>query len=333
MILMRLLTILVLMATAACGASASLQPPASPQSAPSPTTELTETAEASEAAHQPVVPAPMGILPPSSVARVTVDGLRVRAGPPDWAGFPDLPQPDEVIHTLSAGDLVLIGPSPLSYHPPETSPDGRGWYEVQVGGRISTTLVDGGIIGWVAEGESGLEYLSAAPLTCPGTATLEALLYLSGEGGAGDELTTGWDRLACHGGEQLEVEGVHEYWCYEGGVYPYEFRPAFIAYPGAGCAGLILDDIDADGHGRAGALPLHFRDGFAAYPERGDVIRVRGHFDDPVSSSCSADTPPGFDGVAIDPEFLILFCREQFVVDEVTVIGHRDLAPLPWEPH
>jgi len=28
---------------------------------------------------------------------------------------------------------------------------------------------------------------------------------------------------------------------------------------------------------------------------------------------------------------LVLYCREQFVVEEITIIGHRDLAPPWWE--
>jgi hypothetical protein len=278
------------------------------------------------------VPNPLGILPPGSVARVTVDGLRVRAGPPYWAGFPDLPQPTEIVAVLSAGDLVLIGTSPLAYHPPETSPDGRGWYEVGVGGRITTSFIEqGSISGWVAEGEAGLEYLEAEMVTCPGSGTLEALLYPPGHGVDGDELTTAWDRIACSGGEPRELEGVYDYLCLGNGFYPYNWEPAFIAYPHF-CGGLILDDIDAEGNGRAGYLVLRFPEDFGVLPQRGDVVQVEGHFDDPLSSTCSAATEPGFDGMAIDPKFLVLFCREQFVVDDVLVIGHRDLAPPPWEP-
>jgi hypothetical protein len=242
-----------------------------------------------------------------------------------------MPSHAEVIYSLSAGDIVLIGSSPLSYVPPESSPDGHGWYEVHVGGPSATSYIDGGINGWVAEGEHGLEYLKAEPVVCPDQASLETLLHPPGQGVDPEVMTTGWDRLACLGGERLELEGVFEYLCNEVGIYPYEFSPAFIAWPQT-CSGMIRDDIDPDGYGRAGALPLRFPAAFGDYPQRGDVVRVVGHFDDPVSSTCSAEPPPGFDGVAIDLEFLVLFCREQFVVDEVTIIGHRDLAPLPWEP-
>ncbi len=63
--------------------------------------------------------------------------------------------------------------------------------------------------------------------------------------------------------------------------------------------------------------------------KRGDVLRLRGHFDDPAATSCSAETGPGFEGVAVDVSFLLLFCREQFVPDEWEVIDHRQLAPSP----
>jgi hypothetical protein len=69
----------------------------------------------------------------------------------------------------------------------------------------------------------------------------------------------------------------------------------------------------------------------AAVPERGDVLQITGHFDDPAAADCTATTEPGFTGPGIDPEFLGLFCRERFVVEQWTVTDHRDLAPLPWE--
>lgn len=275
-------------------------------------------AEPSASTHTPVVPTPVGLLPPDSEARVVAKGLRVRAGQP---GSPDY---DHVLYSLSVGDLVLISWSPWAYLPPEASPDGRGWYEVQVGGASINALADGGIHGWVAEGDSGLEWLTAEPVTCPGPATLALLLAPPDQE---DRWTTGWERLACQGGKQLELEGVAEALCYEGIESPYTFAPFFLASPDR-CSGIVVDDIDADGNHSALALDLRYRED-VAWPERGALLSLSGHFDDPASSTCTATA--GFEPSEVDAEFLVLFCRERFVVDELSVIGHRDLAPPFWE--
>jgi hypothetical protein len=260
----------------------------------------------------------VGILPPDSVARVVAGGLRVRGG---HAGAPEY---DHILYSLSAGDLVLIGSGPWSYVPAKASPDGRGWYEVHVGGASIDSTADGGINGWVAEGDGGLEWLAAEPVTCLGPATLALLLAPPDQE---DRWTTAWERLACQGGEQLELEGVSEALCFEGAESPYTFAPFFLASPDM-CSGIVVDDIDADGNHSSLALDLRYREN-VAWPQRGDLLRVSGHFDDPASSTCTATA--SFSPSLVDPEFLILFCRERFAVDEHTIIGHRDLAPPPWE--
>ena len=294
---------------------------------PTATAATTGAAEPSVAPYPPIVPTPAGILPPDSVARVTAAGLRVRGGRP---GTPDH---EQVIYSLSAGDLVLIGSSPLSYLPAEFTPDGRGWYEIHAGGAEIDSYMGGGINGWVAEGEHGLEWLATEALMCRGADTLAGVLTPPDQGGQTHEWATAWDQLACFGGDQLELEGVIETPCYEGAETPYEYQPAFVANPDI-CAGrdFVVDEIDAEGNHEGRALQLRFPPAFGAWPERGELVRVRGHFDDPASSTCTVKVQPDYDFVAVfDPEFVILACRERFVVDGLTVIGHRDLAPLPWE--
>jgi hypothetical protein len=76
------------------------------------------------------------------------------------------------------------------------------------------------------------------------------------------------------------------------------------------------------------ALPLGIPGEFGGPdPVRGDLIRVTGHFDDPLAGSCTATAAA--EVRTIDPAFLELFCREKFVVTALEVIGHRELAPLP----
>ena len=245
-------------------------------------------------------------------------GLRVRAGQPGSLAY------DQILYSLSEGNLVLIGSSPWSYLPPAASSDGRGWYEVHVGGASIDSTADGGINGWVAEGDSGLQWLTPASVTCLGPVTLALLLAPPDQE---DRWTTGWERLACQGGQQLELEGVAEDLCYEGIESPYTFAPYLLASPDR-CSGLVADDIDANGHHSSFALDMRWRIAFAP-PSRGTLLQVSGHFDDPASSTCTATA--SFEPSAVDPDFLVLYCRERFVVDELAAIGHRDLAPLPWE--
>jgi hypothetical protein len=213
--------------------------------------------------------------------------------------------------------------------PPESSPDGRGWYEVHVGGPTVTSYIDGGLNGWLVEGEAGLEYLELLPVTCPSQLTLETLLYPPGQGMEGDAFATPWDRLACTGDAPLELQGVFDYTCNEGGISPYHFEPAWLAAP-ENCLGLFIDEIENGEKRFATHLRLRIGEGVPS-PTRGDVLRVSGQFDHPASSSCAVTVPPGFEGALADPEFVALFCREQFVVDQSQVAGHRDLAQLPWE--
>lgn len=263
----------------------------------------------------PVIPPPAGVLPPGSVAVVTVNGVRVRAGHPGL-GSSD----DEVLGSLDAGTQVTVGWSPFSYLSAERSPDGRAWYAVQAGGRVPA----GGelLSGWVAAGDTGLEFLRIEPTFCPAKLNLDALLWTPPHNEEAEGLTTSWDRLACAGGRSLELEGVFEV-CYEGGHYPYTFKPDYLASPD-NCASLILD-----GSQRAGSLPIGIPPALTdTWPERGDLLRVTGHFDDPASVNCAA-TPDGDFETSVDPAFLGLFCRERFVIEALHVIGHRDLPSLP----
>ena len=294
------------------------EPDASMTSSASSGATPSAAAEPSLVAHEQIVPTPAGLLPPASVARVVGRGLRVRAEQPGLAGH------DLILYSLSVGDPVLVYPDAESYLPPEKSSDGRGWYRVHVGGASINSYADGGIDGWVAEGENGLEWLALDPVTCFGPATLATLLAPPG---STDAWTTAWERLACQGGEPLQLEGLIESRCFDAPDTSYTFLPEFLAAPTSSCWGLAADDVDTDGHLRSGLnLDLSYPADSGALPQRGDLVRVRGHFDDPASSTCTAKTSIGQS--LIDPEFLVFYCCERFVVDELAVIGHRDLAPL-----
>lgn len=301
-------------ATTAVSPNATLSPTATDEPA-SPTPSPAQVGEPSVLGH------PAGLLAPGSVARVTADGLRVRRGPPGT------PEHSDVTYTLNSGDEVLVSWSPLAYISPAESVDGRGWYDVQVGG----AALDGGASGWVAAGDGGLEYLEHVAVSCPSEHNLENLVYSPFTDGDLERIATPWERLACNGDQPLEVTGVFEYICSEGGVYPYRFDP-HLAAP-QWCSALMIDAIDPGGSFRhSQGLVVRFPAFAPSDLARGDLLRVQGHFDDPASSTCSAQTEPGFAGRAIDTQFLELFCREQFVPDEWELIDHRELAPLPWMP-
>jgi hypothetical protein len=317
------------------GSATASSPPASASAAesaaPSATAQASQpatpsaSAEPSAGEEAAVVEPPSDLLPPGSVARVTADGLRVRGGPPGS------PEHKDVRYTLNAGDLVLVDWTPLAYVSPSESADGRGWYSVHVGGASVMSYIDGGVNGWVAAGEDGLDYFEHEPVPCTSARDLENLIYSPFTGGDQEQITTPWQRLACNGDRQLELTGILDYVCPEGGIYPYRFDP-HLAAP-QWCTALMIDAIDPEGFAQYGqGLVVRFPEFAPSDVERGDVVRVRGHFDDPASTSCTAETEAGFDGFAVDLPFLVLFCREQFVPEEWEVIDHRELAPLPWAP-
>ena len=303
-------------------ASATWAPSAAASATPSESEAPSEPAESATAQEAAVVDPPPDLLPPGSLALVTADGLRVRGGPPGS------PEHEEVRATLNAGDMVLVDWSPLAYISPSESPDGGGWYSVHVGGSSVMSYIDGGVNGWVAAGDEGLEYFEHVPPRCTSERDLEHMIYPTFTGGDQEELTTAWERLACNGDRELELTGVLDYICPEGSISPYQFDP-HLAHP-QWCTALFIDAIDADGKFQYGhGLIVRFPEFAPSDLTRGDVLRIQGHFDDPLATSCSADTDPAFPGPAVDVPFLALFCREQFVPEEWDLLDHRELAPSP----
>jgi hypothetical protein len=73
-------------------------------------------------------------------------------------------------------------------------------------------------------------------------------------------------------------------------------------------------------------------------PERGDVVRVTGHFEDPAATSCRAEVDEDASGgepVQLpEPARVILDCRATFVWTGYEVTGFEDLGPccgsVPW---
>jgi hypothetical protein len=254
----------------------------------------------SGAAPSPVVAAPEGILPPGSVARVLVDGLRIRHEPSTDA---------TLIDELPSGQLIVVGfaPSAGSWGPADAG--GLAWYPVRrLADLTELPALPGGTLdlegefGWAAAGVDTGPYLELVPPRCPqrpvDLATVEAMQP--------------WEQLACFGNEQITLEGT--FGCGGcGGLVPGTFEPEWLAHP------LNVQLISVDPRTRLGPLTLHFPPGGAEAPEPASIVRVIGHFDDAEAAGCSV--APGEPPAPVNAETAELYCREQFVVESIEVTG------------
>jgi hypothetical protein len=192
--------------------------------------------------------------------------------------------------TLPEGTVVELA---LGWTDP-VEVDGIDWYHVDYNGALA---------GSVAGGVGGDRYLELLPPRCEGGDPDLAALDL-----------TDWERLACLGSRPLTVIGT--FGCYACGI-PYPrggYEPRWLASPDT------LSYLDWQG----GGVVLHFPpEAGLNFPPNASIMRVTGHFNDPVSSTCVIR--PTMDGVPIgaevDPVIAELWCREQFVVDAYEIIG------------
>jgi hypothetical protein len=254
------------------------------------------TPEPSSSVMPTATPEPPAPLQPDTVAYVTVNDLILRDAPSS-GGM-------SLGHLLQGGGVfVLEGPEQT---------DGFGWYQVAIvdDWRFTPSSCSDGCadaqIGWVAGISDRQEaWLAPSDLECPADPKREAVAAL-------DPIV----RLACYSGQSLTLKGVVKSPCcrYVGAL---TYTPRWIAWP---TNRTYLETF---------ALALRFdpRDGLAV-PERGDVIRVTGHFDDPAAENCTitidesalANDP----SLTVDPQLLAyapLACRQQFVVDSIKVLG------------
>jgi hypothetical protein len=247
----------------------------------------------------PVVTVPAGILPPGSQAIVAVDGLRLRSDPSTTA---------TVRSTVAKGDTVTIIHS-IEFPLPVIA-EGMSWYLVQPPSGDPTTS------GWVSAGEGGSQYLTpSSPSTCEdlqaATVTLAQLIQ------AGS-----WHRLACLGDTPVTITGVIDFHCQgglrEGSIY----EPAWMV---DWCPTQTLTPAETVTQEFHDTLDMVAAPGGPAVQERGTIVRVTGHFDDPASTSCvieSADRPfRTWDGATT------LLCREQFVITAIEKTGFKTLPP------
>lgn len=228
-------------------------------------------------------PAAPGTLTPGAFAEVTVDALRVRS-----AASVDSPESGAM---LNAGQLVYLIEGP-------TSASGYDWFHIQA---------DLGF-GWVAAGAEGVPYLAPTAPSCPATAPTEVSQV---------EALAPAERLACFGGNELTLRGWATPSPQSGGDFYYVADPEWLAHPFR--AQLLESQTAEFPRGYPYGVPYRVNpaSGLTAAPT-GQWVQLSGHFDDPLSTSCTW-TPAAGAGVGpVDALDVVTQCREQFVMTSFT---------------
>lgn len=288
-------------------ASATISASPSAETSPSATAGASGTPSAT-AGPTPVVAAPDGFLPVGSIVEVTADGLRLRESPTTGA---------TVVATVAAGEVLYLVTNPNSLGP--VSGDGfqwyvgmhapgyRGWPNNPPG--FDDPSGDPRVFGWFAAGNDAEAFVSLVPARCTDAEVIIQTLYG----------LAAWERLACLGDRQLTIEGT--FGCGGcGGLAPGTFDPEWLAHP---INFNILGPPWAEGHDASESLVLRVPPDVAQLDtvDAGSVLRVVGHFNDPISAECViAPGEPGSE-VPADERAAEWFCREQFIVESWENIG------------
>jgi hypothetical protein len=227
--------------------------------------------------------APDGILPPNSIVVVVVDALQLRDGPGLAAAVTGLGVAGEKYKVAG-----WFGP---------VERDGLDWYRLG-------PAIGGDLDAWAAGGSGADRYLEVVPPTCPVDPDFTTLLTFGSE----------WDRLACFGDRSWTLEGTFSCGICDGTMAG-DFEPFWLAWPLGGS--FLWAEYEAVG-------PLVMRtpeDSSVELPVPGSIVRVTGHFSDPASATCTVVTFIGEQATAVDQRTAELYCREQFVIDSIQVIG------------
>jgi hypothetical protein len=241
--------------------------------------------------------APADLLAPFSLVVVVVDQLNIRLATGVSA---------ELFTSVGKGEVAYVG----GYTGPVVV-DGVDWYQVASPSRYREDWAQGlpasvaMFSGWAAAGSDGQRFLEPLPPRCPGRdPDVVDLTKL-----------TAWERLACFGDRPLTVEGTYG-WLVRGtggGPTAHDIEPVWL---------FDTPTVEAvwTKWGTGDPLTLHFRPGHEPpSPQAGSILRMIGHFNDPLSDTCTntrSDQP-----VHVDARVAQLYCREQFVVDSFDVVG------------
>ena len=262
--------------------------------------------EAPTPSPSPSEPATAAVIPNRAIAEVATDTLNLRSAANEGS---------ESLAMLEPGRrLLIIGE-------PSDGSDLR-WYRVAPFDDVEGCEDGCGLIGFVATPVSGDEdaWLQAVEVTCPSSPmTAQQIGVLDP-----------FEALHCYGRTEIEITGTLDLPIH-GPIDPYRYSPGWLTRDSL----LFMRD----------AWWITYRphpDAELEEPERGDVVRVTGHFEDPAATDCRATVDPEFFGGEIPDDFestiiparVVLDCRAAFAWTDYEVIGFQDLGeccggPLP----
>lgn len=237
-------------------------------------------------------PAQAAVIANRSIVEVGDDPLNLRQQPSESASL---------LSELAPGlRLITIG------EPTEAGE--LRWYRVGVVNRDCGDACNR--IGYVATPLAADEepWIAEVAIDCPSSPmTVEALVGLAA-----------LEALHCYGRTDIVVTGTIDT-IDSAPPIVIEYTPGWLAAP-----------APAQFVGAGGAIGFHAApDSGLEVPERGDVVRVTGHFEDPAATSCRAtaaeDAEESVD--VPEPARVVLGCRATFVWTDYEVTGSEDLGP------
>jgi hypothetical protein len=146
-------------------------------------------------------------------------------------------------------------------------------------------------------------------LSCPPTPTTAAEIVAMSVPTAAD----------CYGATQLTIQGYSVDCGGCGGVDTYDRSPSWLALS-------IPEHFVGVSAGVAGAdtitsFPVFIDPATGIkFPAAGALVRVTGHFNDPIAKTCKVTPIPGSGASALDPASVITACRASFVVTAVSEV-------------
>lgn len=290
---------------------------ASGPSEASPTPLATASASTSLAPATPsptpaALPAPNQILPSGAMLRVTGTGLRIREAPSLAAAIVTTAGVGEILYTTAPMDPRLAPRAADGYdwYPVEYAADYQGWPELPP--------ADERIIGYVAARSAAEWFVELIEPACPSAVPDLATLV---------ELTP-YERVACLGARSVTLEGTYGCPACDSLSHPYVMEPAWLAAWHLHLSWFAPGWEDPS----PGLIVVVTPPGVPEITEaeRGRVLRVTGHFNDPQAQACTI-TPQAAAGPAAapHPEAVEWYCRDRFVVERWEVIGtDPDFAEL-----
>jgi len=228
--------------------------------------------------------ADVSVLARQRAVRVAVDRLNLRG---------DASTTGHVTATARRGDVLLLGAIGITA-------EGYTWRRAWPVTTLPTLpeAIDWPPASWVAVESTTGPYVTEMAPRCPSRVDLANVAAMLPA-----------ERSACFAATSVELEGTVI--CRDcGGVIPGIFEPYWLAHQ-------FSDPLLATGDDR---LTLYWSGGDA--PPTGQIVRVRGHFNDPLSAICEMayELEGGF-VAALAASDATAVCRARFVVDSFDVLG------------